>query len=125
MPPTTGQLVLLTISLLLFAVAGALSVARLRWDGPRLRVAAQVCVACGIAMATGVLVWHSIDRGQWLPLGDNFDSLVWMGLLLALFVVYVQWRKPLGGLEWFVMPLVVVLFIAAAIFGSLDFNPYV
>jgi ABC-type uncharacterized transport system permease subunit len=45
--------------------------------------------------------------------------------LLALFVVYVQRHKPLVGLEWFVMPIVVLLLLAAAFFGSREFQPYI
>ena len=36
------------------------------------------------------LVWHCIWRGNWLPLEDNFDTLIWLGFLLAIFVMYVQ-----------------------------------
>ena len=68
----------------------------------------------GLVAGLGVLVWHSASRGNWLPLSDNFDTLVWLGLLLALFVLYTQRTHPLRGLDWFVMPIVVLLLVSAA-----------
>lgn len=125
MPPTSGQLALLLLSILIFAIGGAASVVRWWDDHPRWRKTMRWCVTFGILIALIVLVWHSIARRQWLPLGDNFDSLIWMGLLLALFVVYVQRRKPLIGLDWFVMPLVVILLISAIVFGRNRYHAYV
>jgi ABC-type uncharacterized transport system permease subunit len=45
-------------------------------------------------------------------------------LLLALFVAYVQRAHPLRGLDWFVMPIVILLLIAAAVFGSAKPHEY-
>src|SRR5439155_25794376 len=75
--------------------------------------------------AIGVLVWHSATRGHWVPIGDNFDALIWLALLLALFVAYVQRTKPLAALDWFVMPVVVLLLVCAAVFGRTEFHRYV
>ena len=72
----------------------------------------------GICLNVAVLIWHSIGRGSWVPLEDNFDTLIWLGLLLALFVAYVQRVHPLRGLDWFVMPIAILLLVAAAVFGS-------
>jgi len=121
---TNGQLILLLVATLLFAAGGGISLARLRGDRPGLRLAAKVCLYFGVCAAVGVLVWHSIYRGQWLPLEDNFDSLVWLGLLLTFFVLYVQRHRPLGGLDWFIMPIVILLFIGAAVLGRLKPEQY-
>ncbi len=51
---------------------------------------------------------------------NNFEALVWLGLILALFVMYVQRRHPIGGLDWFVMPMAILLLIGAAIFGRTE-----
>src|SRR5688500_3905606 len=67
------------------------------------RVAAKMCAYLGVAAALGVLVWHSVDRRSWWPLEDNFDALTWLGILLALFVLYTQRAHPLRGLDWFLM----------------------
>lgn len=95
--------------------------------GPRngLRLGAKVCSYCGLLVALGVLVWHSAGRRSWVPLEDNFDALVWLGLLLALFVVYTQRTHPLRGLDWFVLPIVVLLLVAAAVFGRAKPHEYV
>jgi ABC-type uncharacterized transport system permease subunit len=123
--PTAGQLALLIISIALFAIGTGLSVSRLRWDRESFRVAAKACWYAGVVVALGVLVWHSIDRRSWLPLEDNFDALIWLGLLLSLFVLYVQRTQPVGGLDWFVMPIVVLLLTGAAVFGRATPHEYV
>src|SRR5687768_15036190 len=116
--PTTGQLALLVIAIAFFVVGGAISLARVRRpDVPKLRILAKACLYFGLLASIGVLVWHSLDRGQWLPLGDNFDAMIWLAILLVLFVLYVQRAHPLGGLDWFVMPIAILLLIAAAVFG--------
>ena len=122
--PGPGQLALLLCSILLFAIGGGISFARWWVDQPKLRLPAKICMYLGICLAIGVLVWHAIDTRNWLPLEDNFDALIWMGLLLALFVAYVQRRKPLAGLDWFVMPIVVLLLACAAVFGRATPHDY-
>jgi ABC-type transport system involved in cytochrome c biogenesis permease subunit len=115
--PTTGQVALLMVAVALFAVGGVISLLRLRWDREKLRIAAKACLWAGVTVGIAVLVWHYRTRGSWLPLEDNFDALIWLGLMLTLFVLYVQRARPLGGLDWFVMPIVILLLAAAAVFG--------
>jgi ABC-type uncharacterized transport system permease subunit len=123
--PTAGQIALLIAAVALFAVGSGLSLSRIWWDKNSLRVGAKACWYWGVLVGLGVLVWHSIDRGRWLPAEDNFDTLVWLGLLLALFVLYVQRTRPLGGLDWFVMPIVVLLLVCAGVFGRTKPHEYV
>ena len=115
--PNSGQLGLLVAAIAVFAAGGVISLWRLRADRNPPRIAAKACLYGGVLLCGGVLAWHSIDRGSWIPLGDNFDSLIWLGLLLALFVSYTQRAHPLRGLDWFVVPIVILLLIAAAVFG--------
>jgi ABC-type uncharacterized transport system permease subunit len=122
--PTAGQLALLVLSIALFAVGSGLSMSRMWREKNSLRVAAKACWYWGVLVGLGVLVWHSIDRRRWLPLEDNFDTLVWLGLLLALFVLYVQRTRPLGGLDWFVMPIVILLLVCAGVFGRTKPHEY-
>jgi ABC-type uncharacterized transport system permease subunit len=121
---STGQLALLIVAAALFAVGMVLSVARLWKDGETVRLAAKACQYAGVVCGVGVLVWHSAARGNWRPLEDNFDAFVWLGLLLALFVLYTQRIHPLRGLEWFVLPIVVLLLVAAAVFGKTQPHEY-
>lgn len=123
--PTIGQLSLLAFAVACFVIGGGVSLARLRFDRPGMRIAAKACMYGGVVTSLAVLVWHSLTRGSWLPLGDNFDTLIWLALLLALFVLYVQRARPLGGLDWFVMPIVVLLLVAAGILGSTRPHEYV
>jgi ABC-type uncharacterized transport system permease subunit len=88
------------------------------------RLLSRILLVVGILACAGVIIWHSAYRHAWLPVGDNFDALVWLATLLALFVLYVQQRQRLGALDWFVMPLVIVLLVAAAIFGRADYHAY-
>jgi ABC-type transport system involved in cytochrome c biogenesis permease subunit len=116
--PTPGQLALLILAITLFAVGGITSLLRVKDERAGLRLIAKQCLYWGLLAAGAVLVWHSIHRGSWLPLEDNFDALVWLGFLLAAFVLYVQGRRPVGGIDWFLMPIVILLLIAAAVFGQ-------
>lgn len=117
--PSTHQLVLVILSILLFAVGGGLSIARLRFDREGMRIGAKACVWAGLLAALGVLIWHAAARpaGNWLPLEDNFEAFVWLAVLLAGFVLYVQRARGLGGLDWFVIPIVIVMLAAAAVLG--------
>ena len=115
---TAGQIALLMVATVLFAVGWAASLMRLKWEAVAgLRVASKACVYAGLLAGAGVLVWHSAARRSWLPLEDNFDALTWLGLLIAGFVAYVQATKPLRGLDWFLLPVAVLLLVAAAVFG--------
>jgi ABC-type uncharacterized transport system permease subunit len=116
--PTTGQIALLIVSILFFVVGGVTSILRIRKDLPWSRIAAKACMYFGSLFALIVLVWHSVLRQNWLPLEDNFDTLIWLALVLSIFVMYVQRRKPLGGLDWFIMPVVVLLLGLAAVTGT-------
>src|SRR5205814_10715684 len=97
--PNLGQIALLYGAIALFIASGAISLLRLRRESETLRIAAKACAWSGVTVAAAVLAWHSIGRGSWLPLEDNFDALIWLGLLLALFVLYVQRRRHIGGLD--------------------------
>src|SRR5688500_13786188 len=118
--PTAAQILTLVLAILLFTAGGLVSLARVWWERDSLRIAARLCLWGGLAVALGVLIWHGVTLrgGRWVPLEDNFQAFIWLAVLLAAFVLYVQRARPLGGLDWFVMPLVVVLLIAAAVLGK-------
>lgn len=109
----------------LFAAGAILSIGRMWRDKLSLRIAAGFALGAGIATSVALLVWHSAQRGQWIPIGNNFDALISLATLLALFVVYVQRTRRVGALDWFVMPIVILLLIAAGFFGKLDPHSYV
>src|SRR5581483_3266104 len=79
--PSDGQLALLVAAIVLFTVGGVLSLLRLRRDSvamaagtptPRtegLRIAAKGCMWTAVTVLIALLIWHSIDRDNWLPLG--------------------------------------------------------
>ncbi|HEX4792821.1 MAG TPA: cytochrome c biogenesis protein CcsA [Humisphaera sp.] len=122
--PTAGQLALLIASIAVFVLGGVISLSRLRDDrGPR-RLAAKVCLYFGTVLGIGLLAWHGATRPNWAPLDDNFDALVWLAILLSLFVAYTQRAHPLRGLDFFVMPIVVLLLMLAAVFGRTKPHSY-
>ena len=123
--PTNGQIALLLAAVVLFAAGGIVSFIRLSKPTNAMRWVTKSCMYLGITAAIAALLWHSITRGGWTPLGDNFDALVWLGLLLASFVAYVQRTKPLAALDWFVMPIVILLLLSAVVFGRTEFHHYV
>ena len=71
----------------------------------------------GICLGLAALIWRSIDRGNWMPLEDNFETLATLALLLAGFTLYVQRAKPIPGLDWFLMPVVIAMLMYSAVFG--------
>jgi ABC-type transport system involved in cytochrome c biogenesis permease subunit len=118
--PTTSQVIHLSFAIALFAIGEVLSLTRIWRDREGFRIGAKACTWSGVALALVVLVWHTLARGggNWLPLEDNFEAFLWLGILLAVFVLYVQRAKSLGGLDWFVIPIVIVLLVAAIVFGK-------
>ena len=123
--PTPRQLALLFAAVALFAVGGGVSVARLWWPTKALRLVSKSCLYFGLTAAVAVLAWHSGHRGRWVPVGDNFDALVWLAVLLAGFTAYVQGTRPLAALDWFLMPVVIALLVGAAVLGRTDYRSYV
>src|SRR5438094_10013000 len=117
--PNVGQLILLFLAIVLFAAGGGMSFVRTWADHPVPRRLARGLLILGIVASGAVLLWHAESRPDrhWLPVGDNFDTLVWLATLLALFVLYAQRHPRLGAIDWFVMPIVLLLLIGAAIFG--------
>lgn len=124
---TGGQLTLLIASILLFLGGAALSLARSWSERAGLRAAGRACPWLGIAVSLIVLVWHAVRRptGNFLPLEDNFEALLWMAILLAGFVAYMQATRPVSGLDWFLLPLVAMLLALAAVFGTASHREYV
>jgi ABC-type transport system involved in cytochrome c biogenesis permease subunit len=95
----------------LFAGSAVASALRAR------RTISLLCGWAGVGAAAGVLVWHSFARGAWLPLDDNFDALAALGVMLAVCVLYVQGTRPVGGLDWFILPIAALMLVGAAVFG--------
>jgi ABC-type uncharacterized transport system permease subunit len=121
---TDGQIVLVLLAATLFGIGGILSVFRTWMKVEGVRPWLGLCLFGGIGLAVAAIIWHAQTRQQWLPINDNFDALVWLAVLLAMFVSYVQWHKPLPGLEWFIMPVAILLLISAAVFGRLVPHDY-
>ena len=108
-PATDGQIALVFGSAALFLVGGGFSVARFWKPSNRLRLTAKSLAYFGICLALAALVWRSAARGIWLPLEDNFETMASLAILLAGFTLYVQRARPIPGLDWFLMPVVIVL----------------
>lgn len=123
--PSYAQLSLLFVAAALFAASAAVSLAQRLREGAKRQWLSRGLMIGGIVASVGVILWHDAARRQWLPIGDNFDALVWLGTLLAVFVVYVQSTRPVIGLDWFILPLVILLLLAAAFFGKTEYHPYV
>ncbi|HEX4054924.1 MAG TPA: cytochrome c biogenesis protein CcsA [Tepidisphaeraceae bacterium] len=119
MPPNAGQFALLSGAIGLFVLGGAISVARLWRPTNSLRLAAKSMAYFGICLALGALIWHCWRRGSWLPLEDNFEALVALAIMLAGFTLYVQRARPIPGLDWFLMPIVIVMLLWAGLFGKI------
>jgi ABC-type transport system involved in cytochrome c biogenesis permease subunit len=123
--PTQGQIVLLLVSVAWFATGGVLSFVRLGQNTRSIRLTSKTSLYWGMLAAVGVLAWHSVTRHRWIPIGDNFDVLIWLAVLLAMFDAYVQRTRPLAAMDWFILPMVIALLICAAVFGRTEYRPYV
>ena len=135
--PSAGQLALLFAAIAVFLLGGFLSLMRLRAErlatGRRdvsgqksetLRIVSKACMYMGLLLCVGVLAWHGFARGTLRPLEDNFEALVSLAFFLTLFVAYTQRAHPLRGLDWFIMPTVVLLLLLAAVFGKTKPHAY-
>jgi ABC-type uncharacterized transport system permease subunit len=135
--PSAGQLALIFAATAVFVVGGGSSLMRLRTErvaaagrdssgrgSENLRVLSKVCMYVGVLLCMAVLAWHGFARGTWRPLEDNFEALVSLAFLLTLFVAYTQRTHPLRGLDWFMMPIVVLLLLLAAVFGKTKPHAY-
>ena len=125
MPPSKGQLALVILAILFYAVGGILSLTRAWADRRAIERWGRIFLGGGIVASLGVIVWHAALRNNWLPVEDNFDALMWLSTLLAMFTLYVHHNRPLGGLDWFVMPIVLFLLIASIFVGETLYQPYV
>lgn len=122
--PTTGQLALLILAIALFAGGAALAFVRLRRPEGVWQLLGKQCLYWGALAALAVVIWHSAHRGSWLPVEDNFDALIWLGLLTLGFVLYMQRARTVRGLDAFLVPVVVLLLVAAALFGRTKPHQY-
>ncbi|MGA2497149.1 MAG: cytochrome c biogenesis protein CcsA [Tepidisphaeraceae bacterium] len=122
--PSPGQLALLSVAVAFLVAGGAVSLLHRDADTTTKWRILRWCSAGGIVSALGVVLWHSVAGRHWQPATDNFEALIWLGILLSAFVLYVQSIKPIVGLDWFLMPAVVGLLIAAGIVARLDYTTY-
>jgi len=122
--PALAQHILLIVAAALLALAAALSIIRAAKPKQGLRITAKGSSHVGIALGLIALIWHCASQGRWIPLEDNFAALATMGLLLSMFVVYIQRFRPIGGLDWFLLPIAVLLLTGAVVFGTLRPDAY-
>lgn len=115
--PSSVEIVGLVTAAGLMAASVGASIGRSWKVSALLKTVAAVCGWFSIIVGGAVLVSHSAGRGGWLPLDDNFDSLGASGLMLATCALYIQAVRPVGGLDWVVLPVAALLLIGAAVFG--------
>jgi len=123
-PPNLGQLSLVIGAAGLFVLGGAASLARAWRPSNTLRLTAKSLGYWAICLALAALIWHGADRHSWLPLEDNFEALTALAVMLAGFWMYVQRARPIPGLDWFLMPIVVLMLVCAAVFATVKPNNY-
>ncbi|HEY0009756.1 MAG TPA: cytochrome c biogenesis protein CcsA [Tepidisphaeraceae bacterium] len=108
---SSGEIFIALTAAAFFAASVGLSVAR------RQRAAIGLWVG-GIGITLSALIYHAVSRGNWLPLEDNFDALLWLALIIACVALYLQRSKTVGRLDWVAGPITVLLIIGAAAFGA-------
>ena len=122
--PTVGQLLLLILSILFLIAGGIVSFLHRDRDTTTKWRILRWCGTGGITCGLGVVFWHSATGQHWQPVSNTFDALIWLGILISAFVLYVQLFKPIVGLDWFLMPAAVALLVAAGIVARLGYTTY-
>ena len=121
--PTLPQLSVLALSFFALGIGIVLSVLRSHGN-EKLRVPMKMLYYWGLSLGIVVVFWHTASRGRWTPLESNFDTLVSLGVILGIFLMYVQKRRPVAGLDWFVMPMVMLLLLLGGVFGRTKLHAY-
>lgn len=122
-----AQIILLIMAVVAYVAGGATSLLMVsgRKPAPHLR---WMFLAAGIALSLSLLFWHSAtvisQTGAWQPLQDSLSALLTLSILLAGFVAYIQYKRPIASLEWLVMPVVIVLLLMAGHFGKTQPTAY-
>jgi ABC-type transport system involved in cytochrome c biogenesis permease subunit len=122
--PNLGQFLLLCGATLFFSASFVAEVARRRSGSNALRLAAKSFAYWGLCLGVASIFWHAGQRGKWLPMEDNFESLASLGLLLAAFILYLQRTRPMPVLNLFLTPVVVIMLAGALIFGMTKPDAY-
>ncbi len=122
--PDIGQLALLCVAVACLVAGGIVSLLHRDKDTlTRWRIL-RWCSAGAIVSAVGVIIRHYAASAHWQPVSDNFEALIWLGVLIAGFVLYMQSIKPIVGLDWFLMPAAMGLLVAAGVVAKLDYKAY-
>jgi ABC-type transport system involved in cytochrome c biogenesis permease subunit len=116
--PNLGQFLLLCVAALFFSGAFVAEIARRRRRSNALRLAVKSCTYWGLCCGFASLVWHAGLQANHWPLEDNFETLAFLGLLLAGFILYIQRVRPMPALDLFLLPVVVLMLAGALLFGS-------
>lgn len=112
------------MAIALTALAAIFALLRLRKPGNALRLAGKSSQYWAICLGMAALAWHCSSRGSLLLPEDNFETLLALGLLLAIFVVYMQRVRPIPALDLFLLPIVALMLASAAVFGRLNPSTY-
>jgi ABC-type transport system involved in cytochrome c biogenesis permease subunit len=123
-PPNLGQMILLAAAIALAILAAVLAQVRLHRPSNAVRLAGKSSQYWAICLGLAALIWHCWARGSLLLPEDNFESLLALGLLLAIFVVYMQRVRPIPALDLFLLPIVALMMASAAVFGRLSPSVY-
>jgi ABC-type uncharacterized transport system permease subunit len=123
-----AQLGLLMMAVAAFAAGGVASLLqRMGKNVPRV-IRWQMLLA-GILFSIALLIWHSNTNTApgtaWQPLQDNLSALLTLATVLACFITYLEWRRPIPYLEWIVIPVVIALLLLAGHFGTAHPEAYV
>jgi ABC-type uncharacterized transport system permease subunit len=117
------------IALLVAAMAAYLAAGLLPWllrrQGPAVARVARAANVVGLLLSLQLLIWHSLAQEQpWRPLADNFEALLGIAILVSAFLLYLQFRHPVGSIEFFLLPIIIGLLLLAGFFGQLVHQQY-
>ena len=138
-----AQIILLVLIVVAYVIGGAMTLARARAGLRQLKEhkapatdaiasrhvsaapASLTLLTLGLMLSVILLVWHTLSTNPQQPMQDSFSAMLGLAILLAGFVTYIQWTRPIAALEWFAMPVVIVLLLMAGHFGEATPQTYV
>lgn len=112
--PTLGQVILTIMSAGCFLISVWISM-----FGVLSRGHVGLLSVAGTVLSLIALIWHAVQRGSWVPLDDNFDAILWIAILTAMVSLYLQRQKMIGRIDWVLSPIVALLLLSAAFFGTM------
>ncbi len=94
-------------------------------DAGSMGLGSRILVLSATALCLALLLWRVIAAGKpSLPMTNHLDAFLFLSLLLTGMLVYFRWTRHLGGLAFFLLPMIAVLLSLGATLAILNGADY-